>query len=387
MVSRARILWIGDEPIPSNVEQAATGRWELLRVGPDEPIDPWVGSEGAGGVAFVCEETRNLDGLLERLGAEGVIPIILGHGPEEIESADTLSDDSPPLLRISRDVPADLLCARLETACALSPLLRKMKTELDEAKERAHEVSMTAEELDEEMRLASRLQQDFLPRQLPKVGPVRFSVRYHAAGWVSGDVYDTTRLDETHVGFYIADAVGHGLPAALLTMFIKKALQTKRISGHSYEIIPPHEALGQLNLDLYRQKLSMCEFCTAAYGVINTDTLMLTISRAGHPAPILMHPDGQTEQLDVPGSLLGILKDARFESRRIQMATGDRLLLFSDGAEETICGKGENRKMAFVDALAPWFSLPREDFLEQISETITLIGSHDDVTLLMVEIQ
>ncbi len=384
LVSQVRILWIGEDPIPPNVQQAGTGRWELLWVRPEEPFEFQL--KGVR-VALVCEETRNLEGLLMRLQAEGIVPILLDQGPEEIEPADALTDDFPPLLRIRRDVPADQLFAMLETVCALNPLLQKMKTELDEARGRAQEVSRTAEELDEEMRLASRLQQDFLPRQLPKVGKVRFSVRYHAASWVSGDIYDITRLDETHVGFYVADAVGHGLPAALLTMFIKKALQTKRISGHSYEIIPPHEALGQLNIDLYRQKLSMCEFCTVAYGVINTETLMLTLSRAGHPAPILMHPGGQMEQLDIPGSLLGILNDARFESRRMQLATGDRLLLFSDGAEETICGRGENRKMAFVDALVPLSSLPREEFLEQISETITQIGSHDDVTLLLVEVQ
>ncbi len=384
MDSEAKILWIGDDPIPPNVQQAVTGRGKLLRVGSEDPLDPVLDGTGVG---FVCEGTGNFHDVLLRLEAEGIVPILLHPGSEETAPAGILPCDSTPLLRIPRDIPADQLSARLETAWVLSQSLRKMKTELSKAKGLADEVSRAAEELDEEMRLASRLQQDFLPRQLPKVGPVRFSVRYHAASWVSGDIYDITRLDETHVGFYVADAVGHGLPAALLTMFIKKALQTKRISGHNYEIIPPHEALEQLNTSLYRQKLSMCEFCTAVYGVVDTETLMMTLSRAGHPAPILMHHGGQMEQLDISGSLLGILSGARFESRQVQLSAGDRILLFSDGAEETICGKGKDRKMEFADAIAPLFSLPREDFLGQISEMITKVGSHDDVTLLLVEIQ
>ena len=82
-----------------------------------------------------------------------------------------------------------------------------------------------------------------MSRRLPEVGPIRFGALYRPATWVSGDIYDVVRLDETHVGFYVADAVGHGMPAALLTMFIKKALLTKRILGHTYEILPPHVSL------------------------------------------------------------------------------------------------------------------------------------------------
>ena len=76
--------------------------------------------------------------------------------------------------------------------------------------------------LDEELRLAAKLQQDFLPKQLPQVGPIHFHSLFRPAGYVSGDLYDVMRLDEKRVGFFPVDAVGHGMPAALLTMFIKR---------------------------------------------------------------------------------------------------------------------------------------------------------------------
>ena len=61
--------------------------------------------------------------------------------------------------------------------------------------------------LDEELRLASKLQRDFLPRSLPEIGRVRFHTLFRPAGYVSGDLYDVARLDEKHVGFFVADAV------------------------------------------------------------------------------------------------------------------------------------------------------------------------------------
>ena len=75
-------------------------------------------------------------------------------------------------------------------------------------------------------------------------------------GYVSGDLYDVMRLDETHIGFYMADAVGHGMPAALLTMFIKNALVTKEIGPGGYRLLAPGETIAKLNEVLLGQNLS-----------------------------------------------------------------------------------------------------------------------------------
>ena len=132
------------------------------------------------------------------------------------------------------------LVERIDPAAGeLQPAIRDLRDELSTARAaRAPENAGAFQGLQEEMRLAARLQQDFLPRSLPEVGAVRFGVLFRPVSWLSGDIYDIARLDETHVGFYVVDAMGHGMPAALLTMFVKKALQTKRIIGNTYQIIP-----------------------------------------------------------------------------------------------------------------------------------------------------
>src|SRR5439155_26981566 len=117
--------------------------------------------------------------------------------------------------------------------------------------------------LDEELRLAARLQQDFLPKTLPQVGPVHFHTLFRPAGYVSGDLYDVMRLDEKRVGFFIVDAVGHGVPAALLTMYIKRALICKEIGPTGYRLLDPAESMRRLNDALIEQNLSQATFCTA----------------------------------------------------------------------------------------------------------------------------
>ena len=96
------------------------------------------------------------------------------------------------------------------------------------------------------------------------------------------------RLDEKHVGFYMADAVGHGMPAALLTMFIKNALVTKQITPGGYRLLNPSETMAHLNEALVGQHLSHATFATAIYGYVNTETLEATFARGGHPCPILV---------------------------------------------------------------------------------------------------
>ena len=87
----------------------------------------------------------------------------------------------------------------------------------------------------------------FLPKVDEAIGGVRFATVYKPASWVSGDIYDVFRVDERHVGFYVADAVGHGMAASLLTLFIKRCLTPKRIEADGYTVLCPSEAIAVLN--------------------------------------------------------------------------------------------------------------------------------------------
>ena len=214
--------------------------------------------------------------------------------------------------------------------------------------------------------------------------------RFRPLSWVSGDLYDVFRLDETHIGFYVADVVGHGLPAALLTMFIKKALQTKRIEGHSYHIIPPNEVLEQLNADMCQQNFTSCQFCTAFYAIVDTDSLRLRYARAGHPSPVLLDRHGQPRRLQADGRLLGAFPGETFPAEQVQLSPGNRLVTFSDGIEGILSASpGEPREQALVEEMLRLSHLLPEEMVQQLTGRIDdrrVEVRADDITLLVMEV-
>jgi hypothetical protein len=203
----------------------------------------------------------------------------------------------------------------------------------------AEQLSMTGalvDNLTEQLRLAGLVQQDFLPTQLPNAGNIKWATVFLPAEWVSGDIYHVVRIDEKNIGFYVADVVGHGMPAALLTIFLKQALIMRETVESAYKIFSPAEVMKNLNNRMASQKLSGYQFATCCYCMLNTETLELTYSRAGHPYPVLLRPGQSPKQLEVRGSLLGVFKDADYAEDKIQLQPGDKVLLYSDGAEPII---------------------------------------------------
>jgi sigma-B regulation protein RsbU (phosphoserine phosphatase) len=216
---------------------------------------------------------------------------------------------------------------------ALQAQILELQREIEVMQRRDATLNRYMQKIDEEMRLAARLQFDFLPKTLPDIGRVKVSTLFRPAGYVSGDLYDCMRLDERHIGFYVADAVGHGMPAALLTMFMKNALQTKQIVTGGYRLMEPDECMRQLNRALLSQQLSHATFATALYGMIDAESLEVRFAKGGHPSPLLLRSDGTLIELEADGGLLGIFDDETFEPKRAQLEPGDRLFIYSDGIE------------------------------------------------------
>jgi sigma-B regulation protein RsbU (phosphoserine phosphatase) len=246
--------------------------------------------------------------------------------------------------------------------------------------------------LDEELRLAARLQQEFLPKHLPQVGSIHFHTLYRPAGYVSGDLYDVMRLDEDHVAFFLADAVGHGVPAALLTMFIKNALLPKQITAHGYRLLDPSEVLGRLNDALVEQHLTHATFATAAYGIINVRTRMCRFARAGHPYPLLLRADGTLTDLTCDGGLLGIFANEVYSDKQVQLATGDRLFIYSDGMEVAFCGdQSPQDTQQWRAELQKRYQMPAEQLVLEISDMLDSesgsLTPKDDLSMIVVEIK
>jgi len=257
----------------------------------------------------------------------------------------------------------------------------------------AEQLCMTGalvDNLAEQLRLAGLVQQDFLPTQLPITDRIRWATIFLPAEWVSGDIYNIVRIDEQYIGFYVADVVGHGMPAALLTIFLKQALVMRETVENNYRIFSPAEAMQNLNVRMSGQKLSGYQFATCCYCLLNTQTLQLTCARAGHPYPILIRPGEKPQQLEVRGSLLGIFKEAEYIQHTIQLQGGDKLVLYSDGAEPFIGSFGDQTGFHFDEEFLKITDLPIGEMLDKFKTLVQnpkiTPSEVDDITVAGLEI-
>ena len=256
------------------------------------------------------------------------------------------------VINAAPDAPPAIIAAVLRTLWNQAEVLRAMRTELAIVRLHNQGVTDQIDKIDQELRMAAQLQREFLPAHLPQQCGVEFDVLYRPASYVSGDIYDVTRPDDHHVGFFLADAVGHGVPAALMTFYIRSSLtlhdngavddtpdgapdSAPLIESHdqSPRIVAPDEAMSRLNRSIMRCEIDNARTATAVYALLDTDTNQLQLARAGHPYPLLLRPDGTIMRLGPEGAMLGVFEDENYELASFQVEPGDRLLFFSDGFE------------------------------------------------------
>jgi sigma-B regulation protein RsbU (phosphoserine phosphatase) len=242
------------------------------------------------------------------------------------------------------------------------------------------------EQLDQELLFARKIQQSFLPRTLPTAPGTRFAVKMEVSGRVGGDFYDVFRLDEQTIGFYVADAMGHGVPASLLTIYVKKGIVTKDILEHGYRLVEPGEVLHRLNVDLLEQQLSENPFITMVYFTWNYRDRKLTYARAGHPYPLVVPKRGPMRPLACEGTLLGVF-DTEFPSAETHLEPGDRLIIFTDGIDGVRYRGRQQGQASFLACLEDHRQLPIDELVPRVYAALFPDGRHeDDFTLLGMEI-
>jgi len=241
------------------------------------------------------------------------------------------------------------------------------------------------QQIDQELELARRIQESFLPQSLPDLPQVRFAVHYQPCGRVGGDFYDIFRLDEQHLGFYVADAMGHGVPASLLTIFVKKGVRAKEIFGQQYRLVPPGEVLQRLNRDMIDQHLSDNPFITMVYVLFNYRDGTVCFARSGHPYPLYIPREGPPVFWQIEGSLLGVF-ETKYPMQTHQLHPGDKLLLYTDGMDSAGFESSAVGTASLIAAAERFRDLPIDALVERLAtELFRETKKADDLTVLGAE--
>ena len=280
--------------------------------------------------------------------------------------------------------PAELI-AQVQALLRIKDRHDQLSAKAFEANRISKRLQAAYHQIDQELELARRIQQSFLPQTLPEVGQVRFAVQYRPCGRVGGDFYDVFRLDEQHLGVYVADAMGHGVPASLLTVFVKTSVKAKDISGKTYRLVPPDEVLQRLNQEMIEQALSENPFITMAYVLFNHRTGTFQFARAGHPYPLYIPREGAPVCWQVEGSLLGVF-DTRYRVQTHQVHPGDKVLLYTDGMDGAAFGTHPVGLPSLLAAAEHYRRLPIDEMVQRLSSDLFhQTRQTDDLTLLGLE--
>lgn len=251
--------------------------------------------------------------------------------------------------------------------------------------------------LEEELAVARRIQELFLPRTLPQPAGWQVAAFSRGAQAVGGDFFDCIELPAGHLGLVVADACGKGVPAALFVALTRSLLRAASQAPWAFqgalELEPDallNGALWLTNDYIAREHGDSNMFITLFYGVLNPQTGRLSYINAGHNPPLIINAhDGAVRALDIATLPLGILPDQAFELAQTTLAAGETLLGFSDGITEALNAAGEpygdDRLLAVAQAHA---RMPAAALLAAISQSIDehMAGAAqaDDMTLLVV---
>lgn len=200
------------------------------------------------------------------------------------------------------------------------------------------ELAEREKRIQEDLALARRLQQDTLPDiGRYRTGKLRLASAYLPLESMGGDFFDVIDLDEDTTGLFIADVVGHGVQAALVTMMTKAAFYT-----HCRGVYDPAVALGAMNAALYNFLERPDLYVSAAYCLVRRSARTITYSNAGpHPTLIIRPSDDSIFELATEGLFLGMEADTGYESREFPLEPGDRILMYTDGLFEARSSGGK----------------------------------------------
>jgi sigma-B regulation protein RsbU (phosphoserine phosphatase) len=220
--------------------------------------------------------------------------------------------------------------------------------------------------------IAKTLQEGLLPAALPEIPRVELAVGYRAGTLetdVGGDFYDVFAAGESWM-FVTGDVVGKGAKAAAITGLARHTLRT---AAH-YERSPA-EMLRVLNRAMLDQFTDEEQFCTVAVAQLHGERLR--VASGGHPLPLVLRASGEVRPAGRPGALIGVLDDPPLHDESITIASGDSVVLYTDGITDARGALGRFGAPRLAAVLAMLVALPPARIVERIDRAVAAYRDGD----------
>ena len=253
------------------------------------------------------------------------------------------------------------------------------------------------DQINKDLEAGAEMQRSLLPPTDFKLPGFDISWIFCPSRHVAGDIFNLFQLDERHIGFYLLDVAGHGVPSAMLSVTLSRILSPIPESPLKYRmpdrphygISEPARVLSDLN-ERFQVNEETMQYFTMVYGIINTERHCLTLAPAGHPPPIHISSAGEITLLGAGSFPVGLLPEADYEMEEAKFHPGDRLYLYSDGITECFNPEMEAYSQErLLERLEEWRDLPLQDMMDRLEGDLRAWREDDefsdDLTLLVIE--
>ena len=247
-----------------------------------------------------------------------------------------------------------------------------------------HQELIEKKRLHAQLEIAREVQLELLPSDDPTLINFDISAYVFPAEQVSGDYYDWVEVFEDQIGIVVADAVGKGIPAALLMAFLRASLRAFAQTGYA-----PHVAFSKVS-NLLWDSVEEHQFITAIYGTLDAINRTFVFSNAGHNPPLLIKPDGEYRFVEYGDMPLGMFRDIHYHQHFIRFDPGQVFVLYTDGIIEGENAAGEDYgRERFAQSVLAGIHLPAKDLINHIRKAIADFTERkfldDDGTLFIVK--
>lgn len=271
----------------------------------------------------------------------------------------------------------------------------------NELENKIYQISKANRRIKADLDAAEKIQKSFLPPESGEFPGLAYSSFYVPCEEIGGDLFNLVPLSETKIGVYIFDVSGHGVPAALQSVAMGRMLSnfdpTASLllkpgpNGKAAIAARPSEVTDHLNT-YFQSSSSKGDFITFMYGIIDRETGSFTYTRAGHPAPIIIS-DGKVTNISEKGDIpLGIIPQYTYMESALNLKSGDRIFLYTDGvAEAANSDGGRYGERAMSALLVETSGLTIEESIFRLRQALIEwqkgVSSLDDMSVLGIEIR